>query len=162
MDINRVSVGHPDASGKATQDVIDLMLEQHQMVDGLMETVATRNGGERAVAFAALGDLLGRHEEAEQRIVHAATTDAAQAYGVAQKRIHEEDRADIALEELRDLGTDHPDFDAKFAAFRMAVADHARHEEEEEFPRLREVLDGDTLVRMARAVRVIEGIQPNR
>jgi hypothetical protein len=162
MDIDQVTVGHPDTSGKSTQDVVDLLLEQHEQVKMLMARVADGAPGDRAASFEALADLLERHETAEQEIVHAATKDAAHAPGVADQRVAEEEKADSAMATLKECGVDHPDFGDRFSEFRSAVLDHAEHEENEEFPRLRATLDGETLMRMARDVREIEGIQPNR
>ncbi|MDX6251002.1 MAG: hypothetical protein QOF10_4362, partial [Kribbellaceae bacterium] len=59
-----------------------------------------------------------------------------------------------------ELGPDAEAFDAKLAQLREAVEAHAKHEEQEEFPRLRAEYDEKKLRTMAKAARAAEAIAP--
>lgn len=146
-----------DTAGAATQDVIDLLLDQHEVVKALMTRVAADRGADRDTAFAALADLLERHELGEQAVVHPAVKEL-EAREIAGERMTEEQAADKDLAELRKLGVDSPEFDARFSEFRSAVLAHAEREEQVEFPLLRQTLDGDVLMRMAIELREAQGL----
>jgi hemerythrin superfamily protein len=143
------------------QDVIDLLVAQHNEIKALFAQVRAAQGEAKRQAFQDLVRLLAVHESAEEQVVHpAARADAGDA--VVDARLHEEDRAKHALSELYDLGVDAADFDARFAAFELEVLTHATHEEQEEFPELRRNTDTDKLRRMAGAVRAAEALSPTR
>ena len=143
------------------QDVIELLLAQHQQIKALFTRVRQTTGERRAEAFGELVRLLAVHESAEEQVVHPAARDDA-GDAVVDARLAEEHDAKRALTELHDLGPDAPGFDARFEAFEAAVLSHAQHEELEEFPLLRTRTAPDKLVRMAGAVRAAEAVSPTR
>lgn len=143
------------------QDVIELLLQQHNEIKALFARVKTTGGDAQQAAFQDLVRLLAVHESAEEQVVHpAARHDAGDA--VVEARLHEESEAKHVLSDLYDLGVDSPEFPARFAAFEQAVVAHATHEEQEEFPLLRSNTEPDKLRRMAGAVRAAEAVAPTR
>jgi len=143
------------------QDVIDLLLAQHNEIKALFAQVKAGRGQQKQQAFNDLVRLLAVHESAEEQVVHpAARAEAGDA--IVEARLHEEDEAKHMLSQLYDLGVDAPDFDSRFEAFELDVLAHATHEEQQEFPELRRSTDPDKLRRMAGAVRAAEAISPTR
>lgn len=143
------------------QDVIELLLSQHNEIKALFAQVKSSTGEHKRDAFQQLVRLLAVHESAEEQVVHpAARHDAGDQ--VVDARLHEEDEAKHVLSNLYDLGTDNPAFDGHFADFEKAVLAHATHEEHEEFPELRRNTDPGKLRRMAGAVRAAEAVSPTR
>lgn len=143
------------------QDVVDLLLSQHNEVKALFARVKSSTGDQKRDAFQDLVRLLAVHESAEEQVVHpAARHDAGDS--VVDARLHEENEAKHVLSDLYDLGTGNPEFDARFAEFEQAVLAHAAHEEQEEFPQLRRNTDPGRLRRMAGAVRAAEAVSPTR
>jgi hemerythrin superfamily protein len=143
------------------QDVIELLLQQHDEIKALFAQVKSARGDARQEAFQALVRLLAVHESAEEQVVHpAARHDVGDA--VVDARLQEESEAKHVLSDLYDLGVDSPEFPAKFAEFEQAVLAHATHEEQEEFPQLRHSTEPDKLRRMAGAVRAAEALAPTR
>ncbi|GAA4979117.1 hemerythrin domain-containing protein [Actinopolymorpha pittospori] len=146
------------------QDVVDLLLEQHEQIRGLLTRLkgATAGPAKRAM-FEDLVRLLAVHETAEEEILHPiARRELLDGERVVSGRLHEEAEAKRALAELYELGVDHPRFDVKLAALAEAVTAHASQEETEEFARLRRELPADRLRRMAGAVRTAEAVAPTR
>jgi len=143
------------------QDVVDLLLEQHEQIKSLFTEVKTAHGDAKRDAFRQLVRLLAVHEAAEEQVVHPAARDSA-GDDVVRARLHEEHESKKVLSALHDLGTDAPDFDSRFAAFERRVLDHAAHEEQEEFSQLRRAVDAERLRRMAGAVKAAEAISPTR
>jgi hemerythrin superfamily protein len=143
------------------QDVVDLLLSQHNEVKALFVEVKMGQGKAKQEAFQRLVRLLAVHESAEEQVVHpAARTYAGDS--VVDARLREESDAKHVLSELYDLGVDNPGFDTRFAEFEQAVLAHATHEEREEFPDLRASTEPDKLRRMAGAVRAAEAVSPTR
>lgn len=143
------------------QDVIELLLAQHQQIKALFTRVRQTTGEDREQAFQELVRLLAVHESAEEQVVHPAARDDA-GDTVVDSRLAEENEAKRALAELYDLGVNAPGFDERFTAFEAAVLSHALHEEQEEFPLLRTKTDPAKLVRMAGAVRAAEAVSPTK
>jgi hemerythrin superfamily protein len=143
------------------QDVLELLLHQHQQIKALFVQVNSARGDARREAFQQLVRLLAVHESAEEQIVHpAARGEAGDA--VVESRLQEESDAKHTLSRLYDLGVDSPEFAAEFAAFEQAVLAHAALEEQAEFPALRRAVDPEKLRRMAGAVRAAEALAPTR
>jgi hemerythrin superfamily protein len=143
------------------QDVVDLLLEQHNQVKSLFGQLINATGDQKRELFQELVRLLAVHESAEEQVVHPVARKQA-GDEVVEARLREENEAKRALAELHDLGVDHPDFDVKLATLANAVLDHATHEEREEFPYLRQNVSAEQLRRMAGAVRAAEAIAPTR
>jgi hemerythrin superfamily protein len=145
------------------QDVVELLLDQHDQIKSLFSQVQTAQGATKRELFEDLVRLLAVHETAEEEVVHpTARKRVPSGAEVVQNRLHEEDEAKHALAQLYDMGVDHPEFDSKFAAFMNAVTEHAMHEETEEFPQLRQNVPAEQLRRMAGAVRAAQSIAPTR
>jgi len=128
----------PATSGRA--DIVDVLLAEHEHIIEMFARVRAASGDAKKQLFGGLTELLHTHETGEQQIVHPVTrVNADEGRQIAGDRVEEENNADQALAELEALGTGHPQFDAKFEAFHLAVLTHATHEEQEEFPSLRQL-----------------------
>jgi carbon monoxide dehydrogenase subunit G len=130
----------PHATISDQGDIVDVLLAQHEHIKEAFTGVQASSGDAKEQLFTGLTDLLHTHETGEQQVVHpvtrASTPDGPQ---IATARVEEERQADLAVAELKALGTGHPLFDAKLAAFHQAVLAHATNEERDEFPRLRQL-----------------------
>jgi hemerythrin superfamily protein len=145
------------------QDVVDLLLEQHDEIKSLFSELQKTQGPVKQELFEDLVRLLAVHESAEETVVHPAARRKLEAgEQVVDQRLEEEDRAKKELADLYDMGVDHPDFDRRLQAFEQEVIRHASKEEGEEFLRLRGTVDADTLRRMAGALRAAEAAAPTR
>lgn len=127
--------------------VIEVVQLEHVVIEELLAAVEAAAGAERKDAFERLAAYLAKHEAAEQQVVHPATETVDDE--VAEERESEEDRADVKLAELGAMDADSPEFDEAFAEFRDAVLRHARHEEDEEHPKLERELTTEELEHMA-------------
>lgn len=145
------------------QDVVDLLLEQHDEIRSLFNEVPRVQGEAKRELFDDLVRLLAVHETAEEIVVHpVARRKLDGGEQVVEERLEEENRAKRELSALYDMGVDHPDFDQRLEKFGAEVVAHATHEEGEEFLRLRAALDADTLKRMAGALEAAEAVAPTR
>jgi Hemerythrin HHE cation binding domain len=165
QSVGAVSAGQPGReapvpapgplSGQA--DVVDVLLAQHEQVKQAFARVQASPMQDKEQSFAELVTLLHTHETGEQQVVHPVTGQSAPTGGqVAAGRVQEETEADRAIAELKALGVEHPEFDAKLETFHQAVLRHAAHEEQDEFPLLRQNNPTGQLQAMAEELRVAQ------
>jgi hemerythrin superfamily protein len=151
------------SSQTKTQDVVDLLVEQHRQIKVMLSEFASAPAGQRQDRFEDIVRLLAMHESAEELVVHPAARDTGERIqNVVQERLGEEKDAKQMLAELYDLGIDNPEFSGKFTAFTEAVIAHATREEDQEFPALRTGVPEEKLERMARMLRAAEAMAPTR
>jgi hypothetical protein len=145
------------------QDVVDLLLEQHNQIRTLFDQVSVAQGKDKRLLFEDLVRLLAVHESAEEEVVHpAARRKIDDGDDIVDARLEEENEAKQALADLYDMGVDHPQFDIHLHRLAAAVIQHATREEREEFSQLREVLKPDELRRLAGAIKAAEALAPTR
>jgi hemerythrin superfamily protein/ribosome-associated toxin RatA of RatAB toxin-antitoxin module len=136
--------------------VTQVLLAQHEQIEELFALVNLGRGEQKQQRFEHLASLLQAHEAGEQQVVHPVTrqrdADGGRLAGVL---VDEEGQTDRAIAKLRELGVDHPNFEAQFARFHEAALQHAAHEEREEFPRLRQ-LSPEVLSQMAERLKSVQ------
>ncbi|MEV6768792.1 hemerythrin domain-containing protein [Nocardia sp. NPDC051030] len=158
------SHGHATTELASIGDAVGLLAEQHQQIRTLFaETLEAADTGEREAKFYTLRRLLAVHETAEEEIIHPrARRELDNGAAVIDARLHEENEAKTALAELESLDVDSAEFEKKLTQLRDDVLDHAEHEENDEFSRLRTELAPSQLHAMRRAVEIAEALAPTR
>ncbi|HEX6497644.1 MAG TPA: hemerythrin domain-containing protein [Micromonosporaceae bacterium] len=147
----------------AEQDVIELLLTQHNQIKDMFSQLGMATGEQRRDLFEDLVRLLAVHETAEEEVVHPLARRRIESGDqIIDARLHEEQDAKQMLSDMYDKGIDAPTFESDLTALRDAVIAHATHEENEEFPYLRQSVDPDQLRKMATAVRAAEATAPTR
>jgi hemerythrin superfamily protein len=141
------------------QDVVDILIAQHQQVKTLFSTLRNLRGETATEPFDELRRMLAVHETAEEEIVYPALR-AQGADDIVQARLAEEDEAKKVLAELEKMGTSAPQFAGELAGFEKAVLAHATAEEAEIFPRLRSEFDAERRRKMGAALLAAERMAP--
>ncbi|MFC5637199.1 hemerythrin domain-containing protein [Streptomyces bullii] len=153
---------HLDDTGES-DDVVTLLMQQHNHIRDLFAQVENAAAGDRADAFRRLVRLLAVHETAEEEVVHPSARRLFEGgQQVVDDRLEEERAAKQKLSRLDDMSTDDPEFMPLFRELRAEVLRHAASEEQHEFPRLRENATAQQLRMMATAVRAAEAMAPTR
>nr|WP_238431541.1 hemerythrin domain-containing protein [Streptomyces cavernae] len=144
-------------------DVVTLLMQQHNHIRDLFAEVENARAGDRAEAFRRLVRFLAVHETAEEEVVHpSARRLLKDGEQVVDDRLEEERAAKEKLSRLDDMSPDDPGFMPAFRELRAEVLQHAASEEQYEFPRLRESAGAQQLSMMATAVRAAEAMAPTR
>ncbi|MGW4094634.1 hemerythrin domain-containing protein [Nocardia sp. NPDC004750] len=148
----------------STADAVDFLIDQHGRIRQLfIETADTSDPVERENKFFELRRLLAVHETAEEEIIHPrARRELGDGASVVDARLEEENKAKKQLADMESLDISSMEFQVKLAKLREAVLAHADHEEREEFNRLREELDDETLQRLRKTVELAEAMAPTR
>jgi hypothetical protein len=148
---------------RGDSDVIDFLIGQHQQIKSLFEQTLSTSGKQRATAFLELRRLLTMHETAEEKVVHpCAKRKLPDGDKIVGARLEEEREAKTVLAELEKLGVDTEEFTRQLCGLRDAVINHAKHEEQDEFAKLEQVLSSDERERMGRAAKLVESTPPTR
>ncbi|WP_141580006.1 hemerythrin domain-containing protein [Actinomadura sp. WMMA1423] len=143
------------------ENVVDLLLAQHQEIRQLASTVEKNHGKVRKDAFDRLRRLLAVHETAEEEVVHPFARRAADdGSQVVEARLREENEAKGVLSELEKMDPESAEFEETFARFHKDLDAHASHEEKEEFPRIAQKATPEQMRGMAAAVKAAEAVAP--
>jgi hemerythrin HHE cation binding domain-containing protein len=140
-------------------DLIAILLEQHERIRELFAHVKGAEGERKQQAFDELRALLAVHETAEEMVLRPVSSKDAGAE-VTDARNEEERQASRTLTVLEMMDVSSAEFDREFAEFERAVLDHARREEQDEFPPVRAREDQNTLLAMGRTLRAVERVAP--
>lgn len=143
----------------ATKNVVELLTDQHRHIEKLFEEVQSTAGAARARAFDELRRMLSVHEAAEEIVTHPNVTRHGGG-DVVEDRQAEEHEAKKLLKTLDGLDPASAEFDAGLAELRTKVLDHARAEEELEFPVLLAEAEPAELEKVAAAVKAAERVAP--
>jgi hypothetical protein len=155
---SEADVERAQAAQLPDDDVVGILLTQHARIRDLFAEVRTTAGEQQKHAFDELRALLAVHEAAEELVMRPVTIKADRKMALA--RNHEESEGTRALAALEKMDMRSPEFDRVLAEFEQAVSEHARHEEDEEFPRVRAARSEDQLVGMGRRLRTAEVFAP--
>ncbi|SPM28234.1 hemerythrin domain-containing protein [Mycobacterium terramassiliense] len=149
---------------QSPQEVVAFLKAQHNLIEDMFEEVLHASDPKaREKPFIELRQLLAVHETAEEMVVHPRVRrEADSGDGIVDARLQEEHEAKELLAQIEKLDITSQQFIDEVTKLRGAVLDHARHEEDEEFPVLEREVDDDDLKRMGTAVRAAEAIAPTR
>ncbi|WP_106396249.1 hemerythrin domain-containing protein [Actinocorallia populi] len=142
------------------EDVVDLLLKQHEEIRALLDTVERSSGERRKQKFDELRQLLAVHETAEEEVVHPYARRKFGGDGAVDEFLDEERKGKEVLKRLEQVETGSSEFLPLFRELRASIEAHARHEEEAEFPQLRIKGSEDELSGMATLVKAAEAVAP--
>ena len=149
---------------ESPDEVVAFLKAQHNLIEDMFDQVLHATDPKaREEPFTTLRQLLAVHETAEEMVVHPRVRredDAGDA--IVDARLEEEHEANELLSAIEKLDITSDEFIAELTKLREAVLEHARQEEDEEFPVLKRKVDTDDLKRMGAAVRAAEAIAPTR
>lgn len=137
----------------ASEDVVSMLTAQHRMLEGLLQSlILNDNGAERAVLLSRAGDELAVHLAAEESVVYPAVN-AGRTEDILLESLEEHLSLKRLLADLLALPTLDETFAPKCKVLEEQARHHHKEEEEELFPRMRSMLDRDTLRQLAVQVR---------
>lgn len=149
---------------QSPEEVVAFLKAQHNVIEDMFDDVLHASDPRaREKPFVELRQLLAVHETAEEMVVHPRVRREADAGdAIVDARLKEEHEAKELLSRIENLEITSQQFIDEITKLRDAVLDHARHEEDDEFPVLERNVDADDLKRMGSAVRAAEAIAPTR
>ena len=146
------------------QDVLDLLMSEHRSAESLLDQIAQteQQPNARDIADQVIS-MLVKHSVAEEMYVYpvmAEYLDDGQEQVEHDKGEHQE--LEELLKTLEGVEPQDPQFPATVARIQEVLADHISDEEDEQFPRLRELVPADKLVELRGKVELAERVAPTR
>ena len=139
--------------------VIDMLTEDHKVVEALMSSYDGADGERRDRLVHEIIESLTKHTRIEEQILYpfirAEVPDGDELVDEAEQE-HQEAKDEIA--KLSDLSPDDPAFDEAFQALRDGVRHHVEEEETEVFPKLTEATDEATLVELGARLAQVKAL----
>ncbi|BBY41578.1 hemerythrin [Mycobacterium mantenii] len=149
---------------ESPEEVVAFLKAQHNLIEDMFDQVLHASDPKaREEPFATLRQLLAVHETAEEMVVHPRVRrEDGDGDAIVDARLKEEHEAKELLSAIEKLDITSDQFIKELTKLREAVLEHARQEEDQEFPVLKRKVDTDDLKRMGAAVRAAEAIAPTR
>ena len=146
---------------KEQEDVVALVLHDHQGIQKMLEAVPDIAERERDGAFRELVARLVAHEVAEEQTIYPALRSAAAGGdAIAHDRIAEQAEAEVLLRALEKTAIDDPEFWSLFRKLANAVLAHAQAEERTALWVLSSRIDLPERVRLGQRYRYLTETAP--
>jgi hemerythrin superfamily protein len=131
-------------------DAIEMLTQQHREVDELFEQVESAGKPDgKWMMFEELADKLAVHATIEERHFYP-TVKARRTEDILLEALEEHLAIKRVLADLLALGgADDDTFDAKLKLLKETVEHHVEEEESDLFPKVKKLLDGETLMALA-------------
>lgn len=141
------------ARARAGFDPFDALAADHRRFLDLLEEMAESRSDARIQRIQLLLRLkrrLAAHAMAEEDVIYPLLADEAAASDDARKLYSEHADIKMRLYRLERMSKTGPEWASEARALREVIAEHARHEEEVDFPALRRALDEKGRTHLAR------------
>jgi hemerythrin-like domain-containing protein len=149
----------------ATEDVLDLLAEEHREAEQMLEELSSQDKQEhdpRELADRLTASLV-RHSVAEEMYVYPAMREHLEdGEAAVEHDISEHQELEELLKRLEGLEPGDEQWPEVVAALRETLADHVADEENDHFPRLRAEVPEDVLIDLRDKVEMAEQVAPTR
>jgi len=151
-------LGQAFGSMRAAQghDPFEALAQDHRRVLAMLDRLeATGADGavRRASLFLMVKRALTAHALAEEDVIYPMLRDQANREEESRKLYEDHAELKVLLFELEQMPKDDPQWIEKVRTLRRRIEEHARMEEETEFPKLRETLDHKGMMKLAGSVQ---------
>jgi hemerythrin superfamily protein len=143
-------------------NVLDLLTEDHQKVRQLFERAQQiRDNDEKKELFDQIDTELAVHAEIEETIFYPALEEHDELKDMVREAREEHEQVEQLLLEIEDLATEDTDFTSQLVELEETVEHHVTEEEEEMFPKVREIFDNAALEQLGKELALAKGKQMN-
>lgn len=143
-------------------DPFDRLIEDHRQILRVLNEMehsgTDTSRAQRGKQLLRLKRMLGKHAMAEEDVVYPMLHDRANAESETRQLYDEHADIKIHLYELEQMLMDNEDWRHRVTSLRTLIESHARQEEEQEFPRLRNMLQSREQARLAGQIRREESL----
>ncbi|MFL6351414.1 MAG: hemerythrin domain-containing protein [Bryobacteraceae bacterium] len=149
------------AQGAAGRDPFATLIEEHRTLLSLldkMQHLPASDWAKRKLLFLAFKRKIGKHAMAEEDVIYPLLKTQAERHETTQKLYREHASMKIHLFELEGSIRQDKEWPDAVRALRSEIEPHAREEEQTEFPRLRELLNGAGATQLSRKIRQEEAL----
>jgi iron-sulfur cluster repair protein YtfE (RIC family) len=131
----------------AFMNAIDLLKQQHDLVDDLFDQVEQADATEKEILFEELADNLAGHAAIEEHVFYPAAY-AGETREILNEAVEEHLVMKRLITDLMDLTPEDQQFTAKLKVLREQVTHHVKEEEKELFPKAKKELGKEKLLQL--------------
>jgi hemerythrin superfamily protein len=128
-------------------DAIELLKSQHREVAELFKKIELAEGEEKEDIFDQIADALAVHAAIEEKEFYPATR-SARTDDLLREAVEEHLGVKRIIADLLECDSADPQFDAKIKVLKENVEHHVAEEENELFPKVKKLLDKQTLLKL--------------
>lgn len=130
------------------------LIEDHRQFSDLLSRMSQSDAGalQRTRLLLQLKRALTKHALAEEDIIYPLLHDEAGERQNVQDLYADHAQIKMHLHALEDMPKDDPRWPQRAHELKRLIDQHARHEEQVDFPRLRQVMDDEALARLSGSV----------
>lgn len=141
-------------------NALDLLTEDHQKVRQLFQQAQQiSDNQEKKALFDRIDMELAIHAEIEEAVFYPALEEHDDLKDMVRGAREEHEQVEQLLLEIEDLATEDTDFNSQLAELEDAVEHHVAEEEEDMFPKVREIFDKAGLERLGKELESAKGKQ---
>jgi hemerythrin superfamily protein len=149
-----------DVSNGQGTDLIELLLQDHKKAEALLGRIGQSGEDQSALFDELVHDLVG-HEVAEEEVVYPAVRSSVPGGdALADTRIAEQQKAEELLSKMEKMDRGSAEFAQSMAKLHDEAISHAKAEEAEVFPSLREHLSAERSSQLGRAYETAKAVAP--
>ena len=141
-------------------DALELLKRDHEKVRELFREVEeAKDPKKRKQLFDQIDTELEVHTHIEETVFYPAMEQHDELKDMVAEAREEHEEVKTLLEEIEDLAPDDEEFDSKLQLLIENVEHHVEEEEEEMFPKVREICDERALTRLGKQLEAAKGKQ---
>ena len=143
-------------------NALALLTQDHEKVRQLFEQAQQiRDNDEKKEIFDQIDTELAVHAEIEETIFYPALEEHDELREMVREAREEHEQVEQLLLEIEDLATEDTDFSSQLTELEGTVEHHVAEEEEEMFPKVREIFDKVALEQLGKELASAKGKQIN-
>jgi hemerythrin superfamily protein len=150
-------------STRASLDAVALLKNDHRMIEDLFKKFeATRNSRAKGRIRDDLVRELSIHASIEEELLYPAADERARQKGLVLESLEEHHLVKVLLAEINGMNPEDERFEAKVHVLMENVLHHAKEEEKELLPKVRQVLSRSELIELGEQMEQAKKRAPTR
>jgi hemerythrin superfamily protein len=145
--------GSTTPASTAGEDPFQILADDHRRVEQLLQQIESGSPQQREALLKQLQKELTGHAVAEENIIYPAMVRLGRERRDAKELYDEHGQVKLALFDLEMMSKDDRRWMERFSELRRSLTKHVQEEEKEDFPKLRQALDPQTLQLLGRRVQ---------
>jgi hemerythrin superfamily protein len=160
---SRKTSGRAKSSTRTSLDAVALLKNDHRMVEGLFKKFeATRDSRAKGRIRDDLVKELSIHASIEEELLYPAADKRAKQKGLVLESLEEHHLVKVLLAEIDGMNPEDDRFEAKVHVLMENVMHHAKEEEKELLPKVRQVLSRSELIELGEQMEQAKERAPTR
>jgi hemerythrin superfamily protein len=139
-------------------NALEILKQDHQMVKGLFQEVAQANDrNKQKELFNKIDTELEIHAHIEETIFYPALEQHDELKDMVAEALEEHQEVKALLEDIEGIGAESDEFESQLHGLMESVKEHVTEEEEEMFPKIREIFNEGQLEQLGKELESAKG-----